>query len=368
MALYISIAIFLIAGMLLEFTARRKEATITEENSRLKKENKHTFYQLVFFLIVIFVLWFLTAFRSARIGNDTLNYIGYFDYFGSFGLQFDNEQIEIGYQLLNILVYKIVPNPYFFLGFVATICYVGTGIYIYKYSDNLVFSTVLLFPVAYGFFATGLRQAIAMVICLYAYQAIKNKRFGLAILLIAFASLFHTSALIMLALFFHRLIPKKPFVVIPLTIIFIALSLSGVMDNVFAVLLQNSYGGYYEKEGVTDGWLGIAYYCLRAVAFYVLAFLSYEKKVKENSLVLGMFTMLLITVSFGFSINMFDRATGYFLLISMIELPNAIHRGGLKHKKILMFLLGFIMVLYFLVTLIIRPKWNHLYPYQFNWQ
>lgn len=365
MALYISIAIFLIAGLLLEFTATRKEATVTEENSRLKKENKHTFYQLVFFLIVIFVLWFLTAFRSERIGNDTITYVRYFYNFGQGGVTL-NSSIEIGYQILNFVVFKINPNPYFFLGVVATICYVGTGIYIYKYSDNLVFSTVLLFPVVFSLYTNILRQAIAMVICLFAYQAIKKKKFGLAILLIAFATLFHTSALLMLVLLFHRLIPKKPFVVIPLTVIFIALSISGVMDNVFAIIM-GSYGGYYELDRITDGWLGITYYCLRAVAFYILAFLSYEKKVKENSLVLSLFTTLLITVSFGFSLNLFSRATNYFLLISMVELPNAIHRGGLKHKKILMFLLGFIMVLYALVSFIMRPEWNRLYPYQFNW-
>ena len=366
MALYISIAIFLIAGMLLEFTAKRKEATITEENSRLKKENKHTFYQLVFFLITIFVLWFLTAFRSEWIGNDTFNYVTYFQIYSDSGINFDS-RLEIGYQILNILVAKISHNPYFFLGVVATLCYVGTGIYIYKYSDNLVFSTVLLFPIAYGFFATGLRQAIAMVICLYIYQAIKNKRFLLAILLILLASSFHTSALLMLAFLFHRLIPKKPFVVIPLTVILVALSLSGIMDNILPILLGD-YGGYYESEELTSGWLSISYYTIRALVFYGIAFLSYEKKIKENSLVLSLFTMLLVTIAFGFSINVFTRATNYFLLISMVELPNALHRGGLKHKKILMFLLGFIMVLYFLVTLIIRPEWNRLYPYQFNWQ
>ena len=366
MALYVSIAIFLIAGMLLEFTARRKEATITEENSRLKKENKHTFYQLVFFLVVIFVLWFLTAFRSEWMGNDTRTYIWFFQLFDEGGLDF-NSRIEIGYQMLNILVSKISHNPYFFLGFVATICYVGAGIYIYKYSDNLVFSTVLLFPIAFSLYTNILRQALAAVICLYVYQAIKNKRFGLSILLILLASSFHISALLMFVLFFHRLIPKKPFVVIPLTAIFIALSLSGIMDNILPTLLGD-YGGYYESEELTSGWLSISYYTVRAIVFYGIAFLSYEKKIKENSLVLSLFTMLLVTISFGFSINVFTRATNYFMLISMVELPNAIHRGGLKHKKILMFLLGFIMVLYFLVTLIIRPEWNNLYPYQFNWQ
>lgn len=366
MALYICIAIFLIAGLLLEFTAKRKKATVTKENSRAKKENKHTGYQVLFFLVVIFVLWFLTAFRSYRIGNDTANYIGYFRSIATFGInpKFD---IEMGYQVLNLLVSKISLNPYFFLGFVATICYLGTGIYIYKYSDNIVFSTVLLFPIAYGFFAAGLRQSIAMVICLYAYQAIKNKKIIRAILLIAFAALFHTSALLMLVLLFHRLIPKKPFWVIPLTGIFIALSLSGVMDNVFAVLL-GGYGKYYESEILTNGWLAISYYCLRALVFYFLVFLSYEGNKKENSLVLSLFSMLLFTVSFGFSLNLFSRATNYFMLIAMVELPNAIHRGGIKRKRIFMFLVGFIMVLYFIVTLIIRPEWERLYPYQFNWQ
>ena len=366
MALYICIAIFLIAGLLLEFTARRKKATVTKENSRVKKENKHTGYQVLFFLVVIFVLWFLTAFRAANIGNDTLNYVRYFQLFASNGIM-QNSRIEIGYQILNILVSKISLNPYFFLGFVATICYLGTGIYIYKYSDNIVFSTVLLFPIAYSFFASGLRQAIAMVICLYAYQAIKNKKIIRAILLIAFATLFHTSALLMLVLLFHKFIPKKPFWVIPLTGIFIALSLSGVMDKVFAVLM-GSYGGYYESEILTNGWLAITYYCLRALVFYFLVFLSYESNKKENSLVLSLFSMLLITVSFGFSLNLFHRASNYFMLIAMVELPNSIYRGSIKRKKLFMFLVGFIMVLYFVVSLIIRPKWNHLYPYHFNWQ
>ena len=105
MALYICIAIFLIAGLLLEFTAKRKKATVTKENSRVKKENKHTGYQVLFFLVVIFVLWFLTAFRAANIGNDTLNYVRYFNLFASNGIM-QNSRIEIGYQVLNILVSK----------------------------------------------------------------------------------------------------------------------------------------------------------------------------------------------------------------------------------------------------------------------
>lgn len=365
MGLYLSIAFFLLFGLCAELATKRKRAAITLENSTLPRENKRTRLQILFFIGVMLVLWFLTAYRSANMGNDTKNYIMYFNVFGNFGISTDS-RIEIGYQILNIVVSKISKDPYFFLGVVATICYIGTGVYIFKYADNIVFSTILVFPVVYSFFASGLRQAIAMVICLYAYQAIKNKKLVLAFILIAFASSFHTTAWLLLLLLVHKFIPKRPFFVVSLFGIFVALSLTGIMDNIFTVLLGN-YGGYYEKEGMTDGWLGITYYCLRNLVFYILVYLSYRGNVKKNSLALSTFSLLLITVAFGFSLNLFSRATNYFLLISIVELPNAIHRGKLQNKRLLTFLVIFVMVLYFLVTLIIRPEWNNLYPYEFYW-
>ena len=365
MGLYLSIAFFLLFGLCAELATKRKRASITLENSTLPRENKRTRLQILFFLAVMLILWFLTAYRSADMGNDTKNYIGYFNFFKNYGLS-SNSRIEIGYQIFNIIVSKISKDPYFFLGVVATICYVGTGVYIFKYADNIVFSTILAFPIAFSFYTNALRQAIAMVICLYAYQAIKNKKLVLAFILIAFAASFHTTAWLFLLLLVHKFIPKKPFLVVSLFGIFVALSLTGIMDNVFEVLM-GSYGKYYEKEGMTDGWLGITYYCLRNLVFYILVYLSYRKTTKENSLALSNFSLLLITVAFGFSLNLFSRATNYFLLISIVELPNAIHRGKIQNKRLLTFLVIFVMVLYFLVVLIARPDWNNLYPYEFYW-
>ena len=366
MVLYISIAIFLIAGLLFELATERKKAIYTLGNSTFKSEVKHTRVQITFFAVTIFILWFLTAFRAKTVGSDTQHYLGYFEFFANYGLDF-NSRIEIGYQILNVLVSKISDNPHFFFWVVATICYAGTGVYICKYSDNLVFSTVLLFPIAYGFFSSGLRQALAMVVCLYAYQAIRKRRIILAALLILLAATFHASAYIMFFLLLHKFIPKKLFLVLVLTGAFVLLSLSGVMDNFFADVFASSYGEYYGYEHLSGGWLAISYYCLRNLVFYILVRIAFEKKQKENSLVVSLFAMLLMTIAFGFSLSIFDRATNYFVLIATVELPNSIYRGRLNNKKILMFLIGFIMVLYFLVTLIARPEWNYLYPYEFCW-
>lgn len=365
MGLYLFIAFLLLFGLCAELSAKRKRAQITAENSLLPRENRRTRFQTLFFVAVLFTLWFLTAFRSPNMGNDTKNYVGYFNSISAFGTN-PNFYIEMGYQIFNLIVSKISTDPHFFLAVVATVCYVGTGVYIYKYADNVVFSTILVFPISFAFFASGLRQAIAMVICLYAYQAIKNKKLVLAFILIALASSFHASAWIMLPLFLHRFIPKKPFLVVSIFGIFVALSLTGVMDNVFAVLM-GEYGKYYESQIMTDGWLGITYYCLRNLVFYIIVHYSYRQKIKENSLVMALFSMLLITVAFGFSLTLFDRATNYFLLISSVELPNAIHRGKIHNKRLIAFLVVFVMVLYFLVTLIARPQWFNLYPYEFYW-
>ncbi|MBO5212802.1 MAG: EpsG family protein [Clostridia bacterium] len=366
MGLYISISIFLIAVLCLELLTKRKISYKTFENSTLPKEYKHTHSQIAFFLFVMLLLWFLTAFRSEYIGSDTIQYFNHFKAMSYYGKISFNSRFEIGYQILTLIISKINPNPYFFLGVIATICYLATGIYIYKYSDNIVFSTVLVFPIAYGFFATGLRQAIAMVIILYAYQAIKNNKNILAFLIILFAATFHTSALIALFLLLHKIIPKKPIIIIPLSAILIIFSLAGFMDDILSAILP-FYAGYYENEIITDGWLGITYYCLRNIVFYILVYLSYKKSQKQNCLALSNFVILFLTTCFGFSLSLFSRATNYFLLICIVELPNAIYRGRLPYKKIFVFLIGFIMVLYFVVTLIIRPDWNTLCPYKFFW-
>ena len=279
MELYFSIAFFILFALSLELLTKRKYAYNNLENSILPREYKHTRPQIAFFLVVMFVLWFLTAFRSSEIGNDTKNYIGYFNFFGTYGINSDSI-IEIGYQIFNILVSKISSNPQAILIATATVCYIGLGIYVYKYSDNLVFSTVLLFPIVFSTFTNILRQSIAMVIILYAYQALKKNRIILSLVLIILASTFHTSTLIVILLLLYKIIPKKPIIILPLAVIFILLSITGFMDDVFSSILP-FYAGYYENEGLTDGWIGMTYYCLRNLVFYLLVYFSYRSNTKK---------------------------------------------------------------------------------------
>lgn len=366
MALYISIALFLMFGLIVELKSSRKETVCTLKNSFLKSRNSHTRGQLLFFVIVIFILWFLTAFRSEEMGNDTVTYINYFQYFGKVGMEERNKNIEIGYQFLNVIIHKISPNPHFFLAVVATICYLGVGIYIYKYSSNVVFSTVILFPIVYGFFASGLRQSIALVICLFAYQAIKNKKIIPAILIVLLASTFHLSALVMLILLIHKFTSKRLYVVIGVSAIIAILSASGALNSIISNVVKE-YENYFSSIQAGTGWLAISYQCIRALMIYLFIYFAYKDLKKEKSLEIFNASILLITICFGFSTNIFSRASLYFLIPSVVDIPNAMNSGNIKNKKFFIFLICTVMIAYFVLTLFVRPEWYKMIPYEFFW-
>ena len=106
---------------------------------------------------------------------------------------------------------------------------------------------------------------------------------------------------------------------------------------------------------------------MRAFVIYLLIYTAYKDSYKENSLIISNAVLLLTTICFGFSVNLFSRASLYFLLATVIDLPNAFNSGKIKNRNMLMLITGTVMLAYFLTTLIIRPEWNNLYPYQFQW-
>ena len=342
--------------------------TDCRNNGELQKRQAIRFSTSIYILLfigVLFSFWFLTAFRGDSIGNDTVHYLNYYRWIADRGVNPDI-QIEMGYQYFCLALSKISSDPFSLLLICATICYVVCGICICKYSQNILFSAILLFCIVFSFFASGLRQSIAMVLLLIAYEKIKQKKTILPILLIVFASLFHISALIGFLWFLHRYIPKKPIAVFLIAGIVAALAATGELNALLSTLLKE-YESYFDSENAGTGWLGISYYALRSSAFYIFMYLAYKDAKKENSLVVSNSILALFTVCLGFSVNLFNRASLYFLLPIAIDMSNVFNSGKIRHRDMWMLLMGIVMLAYFLVTLVFRPEWNNLYPYEFNW-
>lgn len=308
-------------------------------------------------------LWFITAFRSVEIGNDTSTYIYYFKIFAESGIDF-SISFEIGYQALNTLIGKFTKDPHLFLIICASIMYMGTGVYLYRYSKNILISLCLFFCFCFSFYMSVLRQGIAMMITLYAYQMLKGNKHIQAAVLIMLASLFHTTALIFYALFFKDLFWRKRRIVYAIAVLIGILSITGLLTSILLTVLPR-YQHYFYGKYASSGWIAVSYEVIRSLVFYYFISKACAKTQKKDSLVLMNFALLLILNVLGYSVNLFTRASEYFLLVAMTELPNTFYLRQLKNAKYWLLGICAVMLLYFIIVLIYRSDWNHLYPYRF---
>lgn len=361
MLLYIIISCILLLLMYASFyhVAKKRvlingQSTIINVPCRKFHEKSYAFFLLVFF-------WFLTAYRHISIGSDTANYVKYFIDIQINGID-ATYPIEIGYQILCYFIGLWTSDPHVFLFTIATICYAGIGVYIFKYSNNKILSTCLFFGLFFSSYTSMLRQAIAEIIVLYAYQNIKQRKPRAAFVLILLAITFHQTAIIALGLFFSRLCPKtmKPVVILSGIIAF--LGVTGIISNMLSKL-SGKYVGYFSSEYAKSGYLAVIYNIFRNIIFCSIIYSVYPKNSKD--VCKRSFVLLVFCSSLAFSMNLFIRASEYFIIPAITELPNAL---ALYKKKTAQYITAVIFLLtvgFFIISLIIRPEWNSLYPYSF---
>lgn len=316
-------------------------------------------------IIVLFTLWFFTAFRGVAIGNDTHTYLNYFYRINEVGFS-DSFKVEYGFQALCLVIGLFTDNAQWLLIVCATICYAGVGAYILKYSKNGIVSVVLVFSLFFSSFTNILRQELAVVISLYAYQFIKDRKNFRALLLIVLAILFHRSAAVMLLLFFHKLCKFRINTVLIIACLLIILGVSGLAQTI-AEKLAFEYSNYFNGKYARSGWLAVSVGVVRALVFYLFIYKAYRDNRKENSVMIANFAFLLLVCCLGYTVNLFTRAAEYFLLPAIVEIPNAFSTKKIKDGRLWLAVTVIVLLLYFLVTLIIRPEWNNLYPYAFFW-
>lgn len=327
-----------------------------------KEEKRNQSIVLILSGLSFLVLWFLTAFRSREIGNDTINYLVYFRWFSKGPL--NNLKIEIGYQLLNWFIWQISSDEHVFLVVMATIMYSGIGLYFYKFSRNPAVTICLFFCCFFSVYTSILRQGLAMVVALYGYELLKNKKKVLAAIVFFLAASLHATAFLCFLLFLNFDILKKWWFVLGLAALCVVASLSGVMKYVVGLLFPK-YTNYFEGQYAGSGWLAISVYLLTYIIFYLLVSKSLDENNKSDNIIATNFTLLLLLTAFGYAVNLFERAGEYFLLIGITELPNVLYRGKVKHFRFWLLVIGTFYLILFVLILIYRPGWNHLYPYEF---
>ncbi len=155
--------------------------------------------QLIYAGIVIVLFW--GSVDALDFGTDIMNYynnartalrMGYNDYL-------DICAFEDGYATFIWVISHIFKNPQALLFVQYTFITVIVFRFIYLNSKDVFLSLVVYICLGtFGFCLYAFRQAMAITICLIAYESIKKKHYVRAILIILFASMFHQTAIVFL--------------------------------------------------------------------------------------------------------------------------------------------------------------------------
>lgn len=248
-------------------------------------------------LAAIIPMFLLFVLRYKYIGNDTIGYVRFFEheirgYSFSELLVREEMRFEVGYRIYVKLISLITDNyTVFFL--VNGIVIFGTLLHFAKkYTENpFVFFFLFITLGTYHFIETGLRQALAMIICLWAIDFLKDKKALRFILLVILASYFHQSALIFLMMLPLSWIKKVDWTILSHVIVAAAFVIG---FTVFHETFNEWLGYDYNIEETGNGGIFLA---LVVLMFALSLFMTYgnPKSIEGQSLIIHL-SILTVTI------------------------------------------------------------------------
>lgn len=291
---------------------------------RLKHRNQ------IFIVLSFISLWIFLCIREPY--SDMIAYNNYFKSIDvdHFERLFDNRW-EILFKILLYSIKLITSDTRVMLCIVAFITLIGPYLFIHRYSRSYLLTVVMF--IAIGTFHIEfyvLRQAVAMSIVLACFHYIGEKRLLKYCIVIAIASLFHKTALVLLLLYPLVNIPPSKYKNIAITVISVlALVFSSQISN---YLISDFYSLYADKVFSGGGVKLFLFYVFIYVVYLLLKKYS-PRKEKEEITKASLFTifMQLFTVQN----NAFSRIAAYTRDSFCILIPNAIQE--LKGKNRMLF-------------------------------
>lgn len=317
-----------------------------------------------------FLLTVLVMFRHESVGNDTRNYIRYFERIcWSEWSQLGEDGMEIGFDYFNKIISLFSEEPQFFLAMAAIV--VSAMIYpTYRRLCVDTSLTIVLFSIMSTFVMmfSGIRQMLAVGIGFLAYEFTRQKKiipFALAVLL---AISVHTSGFMLAFMYplYHVKITKKwLYVVVPVLAVIFVFNRQ-VFSALVAIMARfTDYSGSVSSTG--------AYTMLILFAvFAVFAFLiPDESRLDEETIGLRNFLLLALVIQMFAPLHMLAMRMNYYYIIFIpLLLPKIIQHRSKRWNQVAV--LGrHVMVVFFLVYFFInayRGGSLHVFPYHFFWE
>lgn len=343
-------------------------ATSLIVSTRYKKSIKYDDKAKRNFLLWCGVAMFLIiALRHREVGsNDSNNYYENWELLSNFSFNelklFSMESnFEKGYLLFVWLFSHLLPEGQFVFVLSAIIFTIAVCRYIYINSEDTELSFVMYICLGlYTFMAQGLRQSIAMSICLFAIELIKKRKFVLFVVLILFATTFHSSSIVFLFMYFiYGITLNVRTLLAGAGVTVVLLALSSRLAAIGNMIFQREYEGEVES----GGFVAVAIYAIILILSIALS----GKRRKDKD-----YAFFVFMTWFGFvfylmrytEVQIAERISWYFMFGQLIALPNIISR----FDKSVSFVIKCVVIVLCFALFAYRLSGDGLVAYRFMWQ
>lgn len=322
------------------------------------ENNRHA----IFWMLLPFFL--LVAFRSSSVGSDTIAYNKMYTSmsWGQFGLESSYDRLEIGYKILLFIFTKISSNPQFQYICLAIFFEIAFTSFLSKNAENPAHFIVLFGGLnLFSFYITGVRQSIAITICLLSYEKVKKKQFIRFLIIVLIAFSFHKSAIFFLLTYFfaNRKLQRNH----------IPLYLAGFTLIAFFNEWLFSIGGEvfdlaYGIENVGNG-----YFMFSIVALVtIMSFIAMEKLIAHNVNNIYLIQINVITMAM-WVLRLFSRTAErpslFFMPFTFLLIDQIMEViDDMRVQQVVKLFSTVFLGVYF----IYRLKGVGLIPYTFFWQ
>lgn len=332
----------------------------------------------VYFCAIISLQWILiSGLRAPKIGADTAGYMRTFERVDGFSWQYIFKLVkdtyiygvtpsspaenslykDPGYLIFQKIVHIFTDNTQIYLLIVAAIIFSSLAYFIYKNSEEPVFSYILFSTLFYSFYAiTGIRQALATALIVFiGFEFIKERKIWKFVLIAVIAYTLHKSAIVFVPFYFlavKKITWKYLGILSGLILFFFSLG-SRFILSVGALL-------GYDRESVYHANTTTYTMIMALVGIAVIVFF---RRVQRRSQFKGMMlngTLLAVALTFFTLIDQsMMRVQQYYALFLMFSIPDILNCFNKESKTILRGMCIVILILYLIRN---NPQ------YMFFWQ
>lgn len=263
------------------------------------------------------------------------------------------ERFEPLSRLICYITYWVKWPPLLFIIF-GLITYFFHFKTIKKFSVNLYFGILTFVAFIYTTDFGNIRQGVAVAMCFFGFKYIYSKSFIKYLFCCIIASLFHTSAILAIPIYFIY-----NYFNIRITIICFFILTVGFQLLILQIAKLNLYVNYLEELDAFSGGDKIKY--ANIAWFFMIIIIDLIHKKSKNNLPLYFIVFFGIVFPFVFGGHFGGRVSRYYLIYLCLLIPETLSRGSLLTKNIVCCAL----IVYFLLLIYVNANaTGSMVPYQ----